>query len=138
VPLTFSLFVDNKTASYTKNILMTLLTVRYLGLHLKYSFVAKRFPCSPKTEKRMPLGCVLSTWSQRHSISRSISYSMRCFPLSIKCLFSNTALYLEGIVPVSTVSGSEPFISLRYEPNSLDQAYNVIIPSKPRRMACGV
>src|SRR5258708_7670069 len=59
--------------------------------HLKYSFVAIRSPFSSKTEKRIPLGGVLRTWSHRHSISRSKSYEIRCFPPSKRILFLRMA-----------------------------------------------
>lgn len=52
-----------------------------IRLTLKYSFVAMRSPCSPKTENRMPFGCVASG-STRQSMSLSMSYLIVCVPLS--------------------------------------------------------
>ena len=55
--------------------------------YLKYSLVANRSPFSSKTENRIPFGCVLRTWSHLQSMSRSISYEMRCIPPSKSVLF---------------------------------------------------
>lgn len=52
----------------------------------------------------------------------------------MRLLFSRIAVYREGIVPVSMVSGSEPSKrSIRVDGFNLG-----VKPSRPSRIACGV
>ena len=88
---TFCLVIDHEPAAHASSPYQCLplpVLVRARGAHLKYSFVASSSPSCPNTEKRIPFGCVLSTSSQRQTMSRSGSYAMRCAPPSMRVLFT--------------------------------------------------
>jgi hypothetical protein len=59
---TFRFLIDNETSTHTD--LANQPTKKDTSMqvpYLKYSFVASKSPSSPKTEKRIPLGCVFKT-----------------------------------------------------------------------------